>query len=264
MVLLSHLPPFGSAAFLLLLGEVLFSSPLLPLWGCCHPPPPPLAGAVSPLALVHRCCFPSFAFRLALLLRFLLGVAFLFRFVCFPMLFSCVWSFSCHLSFSFSCSVLFFSCLPGFHFIFIFHFMFSSCEKSYYYFHVSFHFYFQFLSGTGGGRWKHARRIYPKSRALVVPAIHANCHHQRDDVELEIFLHCLSHMNWCSRQTAESLTALGKAQLLLVLVHVHVHVHVVQLARRILLRLCRLFSHNCLPLFLRTSSTAHRTLGPLQ
>ena len=41
-------------------------------------PPPPLAGAVFPLALVERCCFPSFAFRLALLLRFLLGVVFLF------------------------------------------------------------------------------------------------------------------------------------------------------------------------------------------
>ena len=142
---------------------VLFPSPPLPLWevllssSCCFHPC--LRGAVllSVLRLLagtspslpswsRLSVFPSpwgwcrsgaSALRLS------------FRFVCFPIL-SCVWSSSCHLSYIFSCSVLFFIFLPCFHFIFFISFSLHASHY-WYYLHVSFHFSFHFLAKEKGG-----------------------------------------------------------------------------------------------------------------
>ena len=73
-----------------------------------------------------------------------------FRFVCFPMLFSCLWSFFVSLSL-FVCSLLIFSNSISF---FNFHFLFS--------FFISFSFFFWKKENWSGS----TRRVHPKSRAL--------------------------------------------------------------------------------------------------
>ena len=85
-------------------------------WGC-HPPPP-LDGAVSPLTLVGRCCFPSFAFWLTPFPSFLespfSSLGLIYRFVSFRLLSDCI--FMCVVfTVSFFCSILFFIFLPCFH-----------------------------------------------------------------------------------------------------------------------------------------------------
>ena len=164
-------PPFGSAAFLLLRcfsrcsrGAVLLSvlllsagiAPSLPSWSRLSLSPSPCGWCRSGVSELD----------------------FSVRFFCFPILFSCVWSFSCHLSFSFSCSVLFFIFLPCFHFIF--HFFISFSLHILIRINIFMFLLIFFFCGKGRRReWKHERRIYPKSRALgsssVEPRVYRGC-----------------------------------------------------------------------------------------
>ena len=171
-------------------------------WWCwLLPPPPPLGGVFHPpLPSLGRCCFPpssffffgwhcsfpsSFEAAFLLLLSVFIpppwaGAALRPRrltyrsvsfFHCFLMF---VFFFSCHLSFSFSCSVsilvmflsFHFSCFSSCFHCFILHFIFSSYFHYCYYFHVSFHF--PSFRKTEQAEWKYARRTYPKSRAVGV------------------------------------------------------------------------------------------------
>ena len=106
-----------------------------PCGRCCLPPPPP-DWCCFPLALLHLAgaapSLPSWS-RLSLSPSpwswCRSGASAQEKKVWFRLFsnfISCVWSFSCHLSFSFSCSVLFFIFLLCFLFISIFHFNFSS------------------------------------------------------------------------------------------------------------------------------------------
>ena len=172
---------------------------LTPVWCCRFAPSFLVGGAAFPssfgvvlfllLALVVRCCFPPFAFWLALLLPFLLGVAFLFLlllgagaaleprrliygFVSF--VFQCYFHvcgflFVFHLSFSCSCSFfLHVSALCSFYFHF--HFIFSS------YFTIinmfmfcSFFFSFSFFLEKEKGVEARATHLPEKSRSRGLP-----------------------------------------------------------------------------------------------